>query len=624
MQKILALCTHIIVVSCVLAPAVSAQSAKRGTTPPKNVEAVPPIATDAMIEIERRRSSAVFLLLSLASDAETFTDVSMRVEVIGKVASEIWRVDPDRAEALFLRAWDAATLADAQSASTRDTKADGNLRESLLQVIAGTDSRLVEKFLARYQDPVPGPAELAVSDETTRSQAYSNDAADTQRLNVASILLEKGQIDRALAIADPTFSHVSLDVVLFLTKLRERNAPKADERFGRLLGAAVADPESDANTTLTLSSYVLTPYLFVNVTESGALYWSRFNNLQREGSGEPLQIVFFKTAYTILIRQPPDGDAAADPGLAATQYAMLRFLPGFTRYVPHLVATVENRLAVIAAKRGNLTPSDKNITFGFDRQVSLERPDARSLAEEIDRIDRENDPKKRDELLATAAVHAAARHDGWAEKLADRIGESELRRQVRRYTDISAISQYLEAKTNLGEVERLANSGYLAGGERIWAISRLAQLVAPSDPQRASTILDEAARQSQQLFDSDPDKARALVCVATCFLDVDRKRSLELLYEAVRAINRSPVYTGTNEYITVTITHAEENSVWMASAREFELEPVFASVARHDYDAAEFLAKSIEGDAPRAAAILAVARQGIERPSTQRSKETGT
>ena len=55
------------------------------------------------------------LLISLASDARSFSDQTLRARVQARVADAIWDVDAEQGRGLFRKAWEAAELADAEN-----------------------------------------------------------------------------------------------------------------------------------------------------------------------------------------------------------------------------------------------------------------------------------------------------------------------------------------------------------------------------------------------------------------------------------------------------------------------------------------------------------------------------
>jgi hypothetical protein len=52
------------------------------------------------------------MLVTLAADANRFTDSVARARTLARVADQLWTTDEERARALFRGAWDAAGIAE--------------------------------------------------------------------------------------------------------------------------------------------------------------------------------------------------------------------------------------------------------------------------------------------------------------------------------------------------------------------------------------------------------------------------------------------------------------------------------------------------------------------------------
>src|ERR1051325_7284450 len=74
-------------------------------------------AKDAESEriLKERRENAQSLLLNLASDAGRFNDLTLRARTQARIADVLWSADPERARALFRKAWDSAEMVDKDS-----------------------------------------------------------------------------------------------------------------------------------------------------------------------------------------------------------------------------------------------------------------------------------------------------------------------------------------------------------------------------------------------------------------------------------------------------------------------------------------------------------------------------
>ena len=179
--------------------------------------------SEAKLEAERlrkeRQAQARSLLVSLASDARSFRDQVLRARSLARIADALWDVDAIRSRTLFRKAWEAAELANRESAERLNIR-DGvvsikpedlngttitslasnpDLRKEVLRLVAPHDRALSEEFLEKLKESQP---EETRADNPNRS-LWSLTHALQQRLTLAEHLLRDGHTERALQLADP-------------------------------------------------------------------------------------------------------------------------------------------------------------------------------------------------------------------------------------------------------------------------------------------------------------------------------------------------------------------------------------------------------------------------------------
>ena len=303
-----------------------APSKPKTNAPARAAAAVDPLAAT-------RRANAITLINSLADEARSFRDPALRARVPLQAADALWDSEPERARTLFRRAWDAAEQAD--QTSVRQREADRNappalgsgggsprsvedvrqvqgargaslasllnqpeLRSEVLRAAAHRDRALGEEFLAKLQE-TRKQDERDINAETLAGAASAGGSAnagaglptapatisqhetppeDARRLQLAIGFLQENDAERALQFAEPALTKVNTNVVEFLVDLREKNPTAADQRFGALLSRAAVDPLTDANSVLILSSYVLTPHMYMNLEQGGGISTSKRQN----------------------------------------------------------------------------------------------------------------------------------------------------------------------------------------------------------------------------------------------------------------------------------------------------------------------------------------------------------
>ena len=105
----------------------------------------------------------------------------------------------------------------------------------------------------------------------------------------------------------------------------------------------------------------------------------------------------------------------------------------------------------------------------------------------------------------------------------------------------------------------------------------------------------------------------ALVAIATQLFELDRPRAWDVMMQAARASNAAKDYTGEDGRINTSLHTKNMTMVSGNSAQSFDLNDIFAKLAREDLQRAVDLAHSFEGESPRAIATLAVARTVLDK-----------
>lgn len=207
----------------------------------------------------------------------------------------------------------------------------------------------------------------------------------------------------------------------------------------------------------------------------------------------------------------------------------------------------------------------------------------------------------------------ASQGDAHAQVLADKIEDADRRTQVRRYVDFQFVQLAIKKK-QAPELARLAKVGQLTHPQRAWAYTQAAQLLINSERPRSLEFLEEAADEARRIDAADPDRARALIGVATQFVTADHVRAWEILAEAVKSANSADKFTGENVQLNFSILATRSGiKISSVSAEGFGLSGVIRSLTQEDLNRSIYLAKSFKNDAPRAAATLAIARSVLER-----------
>ena len=404
---------------------------------------------------------------------------------------------------------------------------------------------------------------------------------------------------------------VNKDSITFLSALREKNASAADQGFASLLARTERDLASDANTISGLSSYAFTPFLYVTFDASGGANQNR----QRPPAPRPdlpsaLRATFFRVAAQVLLRPlAPQEQDQTSSGRVGTYMVIRRLLPLFEEYAPERATDLRAQMAAMGADVSEDMRAGENraVTNGITPESSRDPVETMQ-----GRLDRARTSEERDAIYADLAIAIAGKGDPRARDLVDKIEDSDLRKRVRSYIDFQSAQSAINDK-NAAEAARIAKNGELTSLQRVWALTQAARLLMTPDRSRALELLEEAGIEARRIGSSDPDRARALVAVATGLAQADRVRAWETIAEAVKAANSAEGFTGDDGRVGAQLQTRSMAMVTNASAEDFNLLGAFRALARDDFLRSVEMAKSFTGEAPRATATLAVARSVLEK-----------
>ena len=582
-------------------------------------------AEEVDAEAEQQRTVAISLVTTLADEARSFKDLTRRARVQARAADVLWDTDPERARELFRRAWEAAENVDDEAARQRSEeikrmeagggpvvlRGGADLRSEVLRLVAKRDYKLSGEFLkALDEDNAKSNEEAAAA--ARRRGGPMDQLGASKRLQLARRLLDDGDVERAMTFARESLDKVNLDTIFFLSALREKDAALADKLFEILLGHVSRDPLADANTVSGLSSYVLTPFLYIVFEPSGGGNQNRSRGPQPPPDIHPaVRSQFLKVAFQILMQPSPPADQdRTTSGVRGKYMVIKRLLPIFEQHAPDLAPSLRTQMTALASYVPQNLQQGENraLTVGIAPEDAESDPYQR-MQERLDKATRSED---RDAIYADYAVSLTGKGDSRARDLVDKIENSELRKSVKAYTDFQLV-QLAVRKKDAAEAARLAKDGELTSIQRVWAYTSAAKLVATSERSRALDLLNEALAESRRISNSDSDRARALTAVAANLADLDLVRAWETLGEVVKAANAAEGFTGEDSRISSRLQTPMMVVMTNSTAEDFDLLAVFNHLARADLLRAVQLAKTFTGEAPRAVATLAISRSILEK-----------
>ena len=611
------------VIACVLVSVfiTKAQTAEpKQPAPARAAVAKAAKSPEAELELKERRSRARSLLMALSSDARTFSDQTLRARSLARIADALWPVDAEQARLLFRKAWDAAEVADLESGKRlqeeiqqQKSKTGGayavslppNVRREVLKLAARHDRVLGDEFFEKLKTQKTEEAALASQGVNRLSDALS------QRLLVATELLETGDSERALQIAEPALSIVGTESLYFLTQLREKNPSAADTRYNAMLTSAAGNPQSDANTVSLLSSYIFTPGLYINFSANGVNTSQMTEKVVPANVTPELRMAFFQAAASILLRPlPPPGADRAAANLDGKYLVIKRLLPFFEQSAPaDMVESLRGHLNALNAIVSDETrrKDDEWINKG----IKPDKPAEDREQALLDRLERANTSAERDSIYIQLANLTSGRGEMRARDFAGKVEDPEVRKQFQAYIDGALAMRFVEKKQPEKALE-LAHKGDLTQLQKTWVLTESAKLIAKTDQQKALEIVDEAGTEARRIDVSDPSLPRALIAVANALKVIDPARAWDAAFDAVKAANSAEGFSGEDGELVLKFRAKSQSSIYTSDIKEFDLEGIFRDLADQDYDRAVELARGFQGEGPRAVATIAIARAVLE------------
>jgi hypothetical protein len=631
--------TLILAFASLLMPA-PALSQQRGRAKPASS------STQSKAAERARRALAASLLTETADKARSFDDLFYRAKVQMLAADALWPQDAPRAYAIFRHAWEAAAASD--KAETEEAAREAaasptafpkvtDARDEVLTRAAARDARLAEIFLrdlARENDEG-----AAVRNEPARRTAWRKlSASGERRLALASELLQAHETLRAVEVAGPLLNEgVSAPLIVFIMRLRDQSMSDGDAFYLRLLERAAADPQTDANAVLLLSSPFVSPGLLVGVDEFGSLQFSVISSAKAYAAANSVFTArtwetFYNLAASVLSRPLPPRDTLTMQDLVARFYAAGRLLPLFENssspqaaaYAPLLRARHSELFNEIEAGRREQVSSQ----FGagsMARDAGYTDPlrtQARELAEATDPAERSS--------LALSVIRTAVRNKFWdrARRAAAEIEDERRRQSALTFIQVHQIKDILHAyedpkEDDYEEVAKFVRGASVPPFAKAWGLAQVAVIAARKRDARAtqtvSELIDEAESHAARSPQGRPERVAAYGVVTILASRLSAARAWELLHEMVKAANSADDFTGDEASLDLSpdADSVAASDDFKIEAEVFRLDEIFATMARLDFDKALAEARALSGDVPQALATIAVAKSRVQNPEVR-------
>jgi len=382
---------------------------------------------------------------------------------------------------------------------------------------------------------------------------------------------------------------------------------------------AAQNPATDANTVSGLSSYLFTPFLYMTFSTEGGVNSNQSKDYQAAPEVAPrLRTSFLRFAAQILMRPvpPPDQDTSTS-GRVGTVLVITRMLPLFEQYLPESFAELNSTVAALASDAPQREQWDDNSNLKRGLVPDDSNRDTSRVMQ--DRLDHAKDSTDRDAIYANYAVSNVRKNYVIAKSLADKIEDSELRKQVRNYVDFQAVSALVVSEKDVAEALQVMHEGQLDHYQRMWGLTQASRTLRATDKVRATELLGEALSEARRIGDGESsdgveaNRARAYVAIASRFVELDKTRAWEIMPEVIKASNAASDYTGQDNAIRSVLRTKFMMTMNSNSVEDFDVTGLFKNLADGDLFRAIDTAKGFSAESTRAAATLAIVRSVLEK-----------
>jgi hypothetical protein len=330
-----------------------------------------------------------------------------------------------------------------------------------------------------------------------------------------------------------------------------------------------------------------------------------------------LRTAFFQSAAAILLRPlPAPGQDPGTTDLDVRYLVIKRLLPFFEQFASaDMLESVRGHLNALNAVVSDQTRRRDEEWIG--RGIKPERPAAEREQSLLDRLERVKTSVERDSIYTQLASMAADKGEMRAREFASKIEDTEVRKQFQAYIDCS-LALTLIKKKNTDLALDVVRKGDLTQLQKAYVLTECAKILARTDRDKASELIDEAATEARRIDVSDPSLPRALIAVANALKTIDATKVWDATFDAVKAANSAEGFTGEDGALVLKFQSKGSSSVYTTDVPDFDLNGIFRDLADQDYDRAVEMARGFQAEGPRASATIAIARAVLEPKKTKR------
>jgi len=569
-------------------------------------------ASDAGTSLSEEYQRAVLMILQQIDATRTFDDRTQRITVLVRAADLLWPYQQQRARTAFAEAFELATLYFKE-------KGDNPRAEGATLMVSTPDQRYVVLGAITKRDPAWGKrlTEQMLNEESKERQEAAmgtpqRDLATATKLLDAAFLVLPADAGTAVRFATKSLNYpASVGLPLFLYRLAAVSQPLADQLYAEAL-AAYSD--KSMSEFLYLSSYP-----FGNDRDAGDMpAYARYPVPQGFVAKNSLQRLFLQTllrrAQQALQNRPDTVSKISDPG--QIWLALTRLEPQVKQSLPDLLAPAQQARDSIYVL---LSPNSQT---SLTQSIAASNAPAESFDERVEAAEKQSNVDERDQLLIGAVMRASENEDldrvvGVVEKITD----STARRQVLDWLYFvrsqSALrnKQLYEARKLAANVEELDQRAYLFS-----QIAKESLETMKDDPTQARELLDDVVRAAEKA-PATIVTARSLLAAAYLYAKFDINRSVAVLGEAIKYINRLDSPNFSNQVLIRRIEGKNFGAYATVQTPGFDPENTLREIGTRDFDTALYQASSFTDKSLKALTNLTLAELYLQRAEQRRKNK---
>jgi len=566
---------------------------------PKQQKQLDPAASslctrDNGLEIVRQQVAANKLL----------DDVSQRIALMVRAADLLWVADERTARDVFNGALRLAQD-DYEEQRTKSGPTSNSVVDQRNKVIAAIAKRdfnwsreILAEVLKQQEDRVNGAG----------ANADASAGNGERLLSLAFAVLDSDQT-AAIRFATASLQYpATVYLPIFLYKLSDLDKSAADQLYQTALSAYA---ESPMNQFLFLSSYA-----FGNNREAGEMpAWTIYTVPPNFRTNPTLQRLFvealLRRAQLLTQNSSATGSGSKFSDSEQAWLALTRLKPQIDQFVPNLSERAE---------------AVKNALFGTNSEANQQRlanvtasAPKKSFSESVEEAAALREPARREQQLALLVLRSKTEPLQQVLDAARKIEDAELRDNLISWLYFERSRQAIQEDWR--EAQRLA--------EKVSELDLRAYLFANIAQQSLKdTKVDAEARDLLETVlatvakaPDTPAKARALLGIAHLYTQIDVNRSIAVLADAVRCINKVQIADLLLGYIERKLKGQTFTSYAILHTPGFNPENSFREIAKVDFDGALSLAANVTDKYLRAMVTLTLAEPCLKaNPVQSRSK----